>query len=99
MTTWMDRGIRDEVDMAQFVRAQVVPLPDPRDQRIAALEVQVDLLAKMGAGYWHGEEAALARIAHLEAALRALRTELERHVYIEYIEAVNLAIKNSLTAR
>ena len=32
MTTWMDKGIRDEVDMAQFVK------PDPRDARIAELE-------------------------------------------------------------
>lgn len=52
MTTWMDRGIRDEVDMAQFATAEAVPadlaattfaklamiFPDPRDARIAELE-------------------------------------------------------------
>lgn len=52
MTTWMDKGIRDEVDMAQFAPSQAVPadlapttfaklammFPDPRDARIAELE-------------------------------------------------------------
>ena len=38
MITWMDKGIRDEVDCAQFANA------DPRDARIAELEAALRVI-------------------------------------------------------
>ena len=87
MTTWMDKGIRDEVDMAQFAPSQAVPadlapttfaklammLPDPRDLTIAALRESLEAAHRFGIANHERAARADARIAELEAALREVR--------------------------
>ena len=86
MTTWMDKGIRDEVDMAQFAPSQAVPadlapttfaklammLPDPRDLTIAALRESLEAAHRFGIANHERAARADARIAELEAALRTI---------------------------
>lgn len=70
--TWMDKGIRDEVDMAQFAKA------DPRDVRIAELEVVLRGALDAGKGLSSVCSAHERRAAAYEARIAELEAQNER---------------------